>query len=147
MILLHVQRSLKDSVYARGTEWLLAIALMMWGPILWNNPELFALPQYSQFESLMSQETWAWTCFLLGAGRIGVLLWNGAYRRTPHMRVLLSLVSMIFWYQISISFWMSNMITATSPSTWLAAWPVFCMFEFINIGRAARDAKIADEAA
>jgi len=31
MILLHVQRSLKDSVYARGTEWLLAIAMLMRG--------------------------------------------------------------------------------------------------------------------
>jgi hypothetical protein len=146
MILLHVQRSLKDSVYARGTEWLLAIAMLMWGPILWNDPELFSRPNYSQFGAVMSQEVWAWTCFVLGAGRIGVLLWNGAYRRTPHMRVVLSLICMVFWYQITLSFWQSAVAGAVAPSTWMSAYPIYFVFEFVNIFRASRDAKIADEA-
>jgi hypothetical protein len=62
------------------------------------------------------------------------------------MRVLLSLVSMVFWYQICSSFWQSNMLAGTSPSTWISAYPVYFAFEFVNIFRAARDARIADEA-
>jgi hypothetical protein len=135
-----MHRSLRETFPIRASEWALATILLNWSIILAANPDLFAdRASYANLARFASQETWALLCLLAGVGRLLVLLINGAWRRTPHLRAIGAFVSCFFWFGITLGFAQNDLW-----STGMAVYPVFLLLDGYNIFKAITDAAIID---
>lgn len=141
MDFLHLSRSLRQTFAVRASEWALALMLLNWSIVLSASPDLFAAnSSYAPMASLMPQDTWVLVCFLAGAGRLIVLMINGAWRRTPHLRAAGAFVACFFWFQISLGF-----AQAEIWGTGMAVYPVLLALDAYNVIRAITDAAIVDK--
>ncbi|VVT14956.1 hypothetical protein [Hoeflea sp. EC-HK425] len=137
---LHVSRSFRKTFAVRASEWALAIMLVNWSLVLFANPELFAdRESYAPLQDIMRQETWALVCFAAGAGRLIVLMINGAWRRSPHLRAAGAFIACFFWSQITLGFAQSEIW-----GTGMAIYPVLFALDAYNVFRAITDAAIID---
>jgi hypothetical protein len=137
---LHLSQSLKKTFPVRASEWALALMLLNWSIVLSASPELFETNEaYLPLLALMTQNTWALLCFIAGGGRLIVLLINGSWRRTPHLRAFGAFASCFFWVQISIGF-----AQADIWGTGMAIYPVLLLLDMYNVIRAITDAAIVD---
>ncbi len=140
MDFLHMTRSFRKTFAVRASEWALALMLLNWSVVLFANPELFAdRPSYAAIDAIMPQETWALVCFMAGAGRLIVLMINGAWRRTPHLRAAGAFIACFFWFQITLGFGQAEIW-----STGMAIYPVLLVLDAYNVIRAITDAAIID---
>tara|TARA_R110002020_G_scaffold467027_4_gene690230 strand:+ start:39503 stop:39967 length:465 start_codon:yes stop_codon:yes gene_type:complete len=140
MDFLHISRSFRQTFAVRASEWALALMLLNWSIVLFANPELFAdRPSYAPLAAIMPQDTWALVCCSAGAGRLVVLMINGAWRRTPHLRAGGAFVSCFFWFQITMGFAQSEIW-----GTGMAIYPVLLALDAYNVIRAITDAAIID---
>ncbi|KGF71145.1 hypothetical protein LL06_00655 [Hoeflea sp. BAL378] len=140
MDFLHISRSFRQTFAVRASEWALALMLLNWSIVLSASPELFqANANYAPLKAIMDQETLALVCFLAGTGRLLVLMINGAWRRTPHLRAAGAFISCFFWFQITLGF-----AQAEIWGTGMAVYPVLLMLDAYNVIRAITDAAIID---
>lgn len=140
MILGHFSQSLRDTFPTRASEWALGLMLFLWSVVLTFNVDLFAsTPSFSVLSQLMPQGTWALLCMIAGGGRLIMLLINGAWRRSPHLRAIAAFVSCFFWFQISI-----GILQAGTFGTGLAIYPILFLLDVYNVFRASRDAGSSD---
>ena len=140
------RQHLSDAFYPRRPEWAGAFLLVLGGWILRENPTLMEVSQtgttkpFTLMLAVASQPAWASALLAFGLLRFLVLFINGAWRKSPHLRMLFALLSCFFWEQIALSF------SATFGLSF-AAYVVFLGLEFSNIIIAGRDARAADDAA
>jgi hypothetical protein len=140
MNFLHISNSFRQTFAVRASEWALALMLLNWSIVLFANPQLFAdRPSYAPLAAIMPQETWALVCCAAGAGRLVVLMINGAWRRTPHLRAGGAFVACFFWFQITMGFAQSEIW-----GTGMAIYPVLLALDAYNVIRAITDAAIID---
>ncbi|MDS1135167.1 hypothetical protein [Nitratireductor indicus] len=141
MILAHIKRSFRETFPVRASEWALAAMIFNWGIILVFNDDLFAShPSYRVLKDTMAQDCWTVLCLGVGGFRLLVLLINGAWRRSPHLRAAGAFLSILFWFQISMGF--------ALVGTWgtaLAVYPVLLLLDSYNAIRAVTDAAVSDE--
>lgn len=102
MILVHSVKSLKTTFDARAAEWALAVAMLNLGLAFTYNTTLFTSSSaWDALAAFASQETWALACTTLGGTRLLILMINGAWWRTPHLRALMAFLSCFIWWQLA----------------------------------------------
>lgn len=103
MILLHSWNSLQTTFPTRAMEWFLGLAMMLLGLVFFYNAGLFAAypGPLAGLARIADQPTWAGVCFALGFMRIGALLINGLWWRSPLVRCIMAFLSAFVWYWLS----------------------------------------------
>lgn len=134
--------TLTDSLRFRLSEWGLATALMLWGVVLLLPYPSFSNPVYAHMESLMREERWGIVCFTIGAARLVILIVNGSWRITPHLRAVAAFLSSIVWFQVTL-----GLIAVGSYNTGLAIYPVCVVMDIICMFRSVAEARVNDEIA
>ena len=135
---------------ARRSEWALGGMMFATGWILLM-PEVTFNPRTPLFVvlgSVMSENTWGWTCLVFGFGRLGSLIINGTFsdtsysRYSPHVRGGFAFLSCFFWATITI-----GLFAAWRPLFGLGCYPFLLLLEITNVWQAMRDARQADMSA
>lgn len=126
----------------RLIEWLFAGMMLSWGAWLlspaWTT---FDNPQYAALASLAREEIWAAWSIGVAALRMGALVVNGRYRRTPLLRIACSLLGLIWWLVLIHLFLITPQQNPPAGFSW---YPVFVLFEAVSCWRSAADAFHAD---
>jgi hypothetical protein len=95
--------SLKKHFPARITEWLNGFTMILWGSYLVVFPNMMTSGEtgklYEGMVLMWSQPSWSLFAIFVGTVRCVALLINGAYTRTPMIRVITSFLSMFVWTQ------------------------------------------------
>ncbi len=139
MLILRLRNyAIKDRV----AEWFMGSLIMVMGGGLALQPAIFtANPFFSDFVRVASPREWAVGLVALGVGRLAALTINGAWRRSPHLRLGTAFLSLFLWYQMSALAWES-----TVPNLGIAMYPALLLLEVYCVYFAACDAGLSDEA-
>lgn len=140
MVIAHIRSNFAAAFFARTAEWSCASCLLALGFMLSSNPDLMSSSKTQAYQLLLmigSQSTWAIIMKIFAAARLLILLINGAWRRSPHLRSISAFLTCFFWMQITLSF---------LPTFGFAfvGFLFFLIQDFVNSVRAARDARIVD---
>ena len=142
LILAHIRDNFAAAFYPRLSEWACALAIFGIGIVLHVNADLMATARTSAYGLMLSiayQSTWAATMIVFGFLRLGVLLINGAWRRSPHLRSIMAILSCFPLYTIAMS------VMPVFGMLMVFAW-IFVGMDVFNAVRAAGDAKTVDHA-
>ena len=128
---------IKHRFEGRILEWYVASQLLLWGLILLLPENTFAGSEdFIAFQ--VNEDTLAWFMLALGVVRIAALIINGTLPGvTPLVRLSGAFIGAGVWFYISLEFAGSGFV-----GTWIAAWPMAFIAEFINIYRSAQHARI-----
>ena len=140
MLMAHIKENFRAAFYPRLSEWACALMIFNWGVVLHNKVGL--MEQHESFRILLQlayQDTWSTVGMVLGAFRLVVLLINGAWRRSPHLRGFTAFLCIFVWFQIVLSF-------SAIFGTGMATYPVILLMEMINLKRSFEDARLVDDA-
>jgi hypothetical protein len=140
MLILRLRNyTIKDRV----AEWFMGALLALMGIGMALQPAIFATnPFFAEFLSVAGPHVWAAGLMIIGFGRLGALTINGAWRRSPHLRLGMAFLSMFVWYQLSALSW-----EVRFPNLGVVMYPVLLMLEIYCVYFAACDAGLSDEAA
>lgn len=143
-------RSLKQHWPARKLEWLMSGFMLAWGWYVLMHPGLFTNPEtanlfrgLAELSSPITQYPallWGGSSFMVGLCRAVALFVNGAYTRTPLIRLVASFISMFIVTQIVIGLWKSGV-----PNTGLVVYPWFVVADLLSAYRAAVDVVHAEK--
>lgn len=124
--------------------------LASWGLYVLFHPTLFTLPESAALFAGLARLTdpiseypalvWGGTCFAVGLGRGIALFVNGAWTRTPLIRLIASFMSMFIMTQIVIGMWNSGV-----PNTGLVVYPWLVIADLLSAYRAAVDVVHAEK--
>lgn len=142
--------SLRQHWPARKLEWLMSGFMMAWGLYVLFHPQLFTAPEtaalfagLADLSSSISEYpalVWGGSCFTVGLGRAVALFINGAWTRTPLIRLIASFVSMFIMTQIVVGMWNSGV-----PNTGLVVYPWLVIADLLSAYRAAVDVVHAEK--
>lgn len=119
----------------RVAEWMLACVALMWGLCLLL-PGVYDGPTFAYVRHLAPGPLLGGVMAFFGAFRLVGLFVNGARQDvTPWIRVAGAAVGFLAFTLISFSFALTGLI-----GVWMAIYPIFALFEVVNIARAAHDA-------
>ncbi len=140
MLILRLRNyTIKDRV----AEWFMGAVLSGMGLGLAFQPSIFtANPFFKDFLRVGSAHVWAGGLILIGVGRLAALFINGAWRRSPHLRLVMAFLSTFVWYQLSELSWGTKF-----PNLGIALYPTLLLLEVYCVYFAACDAGLSDEAA
>lgn len=143
-------RSLRQHWPARKLEWLMSGFMIAWGIYVLLHPSLFTNPATAQVLGGLAALSapiseypalvWGGSCFVVGLGRAIALFVNGAWTRTPVIRLTASFISMFIVTQIVIGLWQSGV-----PNTGLVVYPWFVIADLLSAYRAAVDVVHAEK--
>jgi hypothetical protein len=142
LIFAHIRDNFANAFFPRLSEWAAAGCLLGMGWMLSINSDLMASTKTQAYQLMLmiaEQSTWATFMLIFAAARLVILLINGAWRRSPHLRSISAFLTCFFWTQIVLSF----LPTFGFAFVFSAA---FLCLDFVNSIRAARDARIVDAA-
>lgn len=124
--------------------------LTSWGLYVLFHPQLFTNPAtgalFSGLAVISEPVTrypalaWGGGAFLIGVGRAVALFINGAWTRTPLIRLVACFVSMFIVTQIVVGLWQSGV-----PNTGLVVYPWLVIADLLSAYRAAVDAVLAEK--
>lgn len=142
--------SLRQHWPARKLEWLMAGFAVSWGLYVLFHPSLFTDPATATTLKGLTEISapvteypalaWGGVFFLTGLLRATALFINGAYTRTPLIRVLACFVTMFIVMQIIIGLWNSGV-----PNSDLVVYPWFIVADLLSAYRAAIDVVHAEK--
>lgn len=142
-------QSLRQHWPSRKMEWLGSGFLMSWGIYVLLHPELFTQDATAQVFAGLAALTdsfspypalvWGGLAFAVGLARAVALFINGAYVRTPAIRVVTSFVSIFILTQICLGLFDSGV-----PNTGLVVYPWLIVADLISAYRAAVDVVYAE---
>lgn len=145
-----ILQSLKQHFPARAIEWLNAGALASWGLYVLLHPQMFTNPATRELFAGLTEITWGltadpallWglTALLVGLARAVALFVNGAYGRTPLVRLGTSFASAFIWTQVIIGLMHSGV-----PNTGLVVYSWLVVADIISAYRASQDAVYAEK--
>ena len=143
-------RSLRQHWPARKMEWLMSGVLIAWGWYVLVHPGMFyaegSAMMFSGLAAISAPVTeypalaWGGAAFVVGLARGISLFVNGAWTRTPLIRVIASIISMFIFTQIVIGLWQSGV-----PNTGLVVYPWFVVADLLSAYRAAVDVVHAEK--
>lgn len=139
-----IVRSLRQHWPARNLEWIMSGLMISWGMYVLLHPSLFTAPEtislYSGLTAISGHFTqypalaWGGLAFLIGLGRAMALFINGAWTRTPLIRLVASFLSMFLVTQIVIGLWRSGV-----SNTGLVVYSWLVIADLLSANRAAID--------
>lgn len=142
--------SLKKHFPARFPEWINSGILVSWGLYVALHPQLFTDPATATLFAGMAEMTWGlpyhpaalWglTALLIGLIRACALFINGAYSRTPMIRLLMSFMSAFVWTQVVIGLMRSGV-----PNTGLIVYGWLVVADVVSAYRAGMDLAFAEK--
>ncbi|WP_283196626.1 hypothetical protein [Rhizobium sp. BT04] len=140
MVFAHIRDNFAAAFFPRLSEWLAGFVLLGLGWMLSANPDLMQAGKldYQLMLIIASQSFWSTVLIIFAGCRLSVLLINGAWRRSPHLRALAAFLSCFFWTQITLSFAPTFGFAFILACGWLG-------MDMINIMRAMRDARTIDD--
>lgn len=105
----HMRKSLGETFPTRKSEWVLGFMLIAWGAVVAANPGYFETrPALSYLLKFASQHTWASAAFGVGLLRVSMLMINGTWRRSPHLRAMGSFLAAGVWFFIGAGLYQSG---------------------------------------
>jgi len=140
--------SLKQHFPARISEWFNGAILSCWGSYLLLHPNLFQEPGvgriFSRMESMVwvdlnAESVWGLVALLVGLLRLVSLFINGAWSRTPLLRLLTAAISAFVWTQVAIGLF-------GVPNTGLVVYPWLVVIDLVAAYRAGRDVALSEMA-
>lgn len=139
---------LKKHFPARWPEWFMAGMSFMWGAYISLHPELFEQPATAIVLAGMKQMAgnfppaaiWGLSTVTLGLIRAAALFVNGAYTRTPMIRLGMSFASAFVWTQVFIGLYKSGV-----PNMGLVVYAGLVMMDIVSAWRAATDTVFAEK--
>lgn len=140
--------SLKQHFPARLPEWFMAGLTFAWGVYTVWHPELFTQEAtralYSGLSAMAGDfppaALWGLSAVVLGLIRGTALFINGAYIRTPMIRLFMSFASAFIWTQICI-----GLIKTGVPNTDLVVYGGLVVLDILSASRAATDTVYAEK--
>mgnify|MGYP001549081981 CR=1 FL=1 len=125
---------IRERFSGRILEWYVAAQLLLWGVILLAPEQAMSEASSRAFaQAGFSEDRLGTLMLLLGAVRFCALIVNGAVPNvTPFVRIGGAYIGCGIWFFISV-----NLFTTGHVGTWIAAWPMAFIAEFINIYRAS----------
>lgn len=134
--------SLKLHFPARFPEWLGAGTQAGWGAYLILHPGLFEDDRIKALwvglAAMASQPTWGLAAMLVGIIRAFALFVNGAYVRTPVIRLVTSFASAFVWTQVIVGF-----LKSETPNTGLIVYTSLIVADIYSAYRASADVTLA----
>lgn len=142
--------SLKQHFPARWPEWFMSAELFLWGVYVALHPQLFTNPATRTLLSGLTgmaggfppSAVWGLSAVSMGMCRAAALFINGAYTRTPLIRLLMSFGSAFIWTQVVIGLMKSGV-----PNTGLTVYAGLVVMDIVSAYRAATDMVFAEKAA
>lgn len=120
----------------RFNEWVSSAAMLLWGTgILMNKDSLVSLGMFD----LKSAFIFGILCITVGVARSVLLIINGAWGVSPHLRVLASGISACTWTILWTTFFDQNYIFLA-----LSMGSVVVLLDMYSLWYAAEDAKASD---
>lgn len=121
----------------RISEYVTSIILLNWSLIVWlSGGAALGIKN----ESISNPMVWAFMFGMLSFVRILILYINGALRRSPHLRSLLSFFTCFAWFQLTVLHFTTDHVT-----TGAGVYPVLLLLDFYNAYRIAVEARVTDE--
>ena len=132
--------AIKEHFKNRFSEWIVGIALLVWGVIVTFNTDLFAnTTVFYNMQRIAPQPVWGAAAIFIGAVRLVFLFINGSWRRSAHLRAAGSALSACLWAAI----WGSYLnVDNVLPN--LATIGALLALDFYSLWFAAEDAKHSD---
>ena len=128
-------RSLRVTFPIRKSEWVCAVVTLGMAIIATLNHSLFEQESYAGMARIADQRTWMWALFLLGAGRLGVLIVNGAHHSTPALRSVAAFISCFAWFQLVVG-------TSSNLGFGIAVYSGLFWLDFLNARQALQEAGV-----
>ena len=140
--------SLKRHFPARLPEWWMSGMLVLWGGYITLHPGIFqAEPTRRLFSGMVAMAgdfdpagLWGLSAVVIGLVRACALFINGAYIRTPMIRLFMSFFSAFIWTQVSIGLWKSGV---ENPG--LVVYAGLVLMDIVSAYRAATDMVFAEK--
>ena len=139
-------RKLREHFPARIPEWANAWLLLSWGAYTLLHPGVFEQAPMQGLVALSpvpspdpAERFWGMITILVGAVRLAALFINGAYSRTPIVRLLTSLLSAFVWAQI-----LNGIFSTGVPAHGLVMYSGALVLDLISAYRAGCDTAIAE---
>lgn len=130
---------LKKHFPPRAVEWLISGLLLSWGISVLMQPGMFeSNPAFHYMTMIGGQIHWGLCALIVGSARGVALFVNGAWRRTPIIRIFAAFISAFIWTQILI-----GLLHSPIPTTALAFFPWFIAADFYSVFRAGADVVVA----
>lgn len=140
--------SLKQHFPARWPEWFMSGMSFAWGAYMVLHPQVFEQEATRVVLSGMAAMAgkfppaalWGLTAIILGFIRGSALFVNGAYTRTPMIRLVMSFLSAFVWTQVFIGLWKSGV-----PNISLVVYGGMVVLDIVSAHRAAWDTTFAEK--
>jgi hypothetical protein len=133
--------TLGDSLVFRRSEWGAAVATALFGFNLIEPYPTFGDPCWAGIPAWASDTTWGRGALALGLIRLGVLVYNGRWRKCSHARMALAGLNCLFWAALAFGL----LGVETYPAIF-APYLVFFAMDLHTIYEAGADARLVDEA-
>jgi hypothetical protein len=144
-------QSLKTHFSARTMEWWGAGAMFTWGYYFVTHPQLLTQTATKELFAGLTQVTDFFgqppiaiglMAIITGMVRASALFINGAYAKTPLIRLLTAFLSAYIWTSITVGFYVID-----APNTGLVVYPWLVVADVISGYRAGYDLVIAENVA
>lgn len=142
-------QSLKQHFPARFPEWLMSGVMATWGAYVILHPQLFTAPttaallaglaSMSDWTGYTPAAVWGLCALVVGLFRAAALFVNGAYARTPIVRLIASFISAFIWTQITI-----GLMRIEVPNTGLVVYGWLVIADVASAYRASLDVVVAE---
>ena len=124
----------------RALEVALAAFMVTWGVFLALPGATFQNPIYASLAALMPEAGWAAFSIASGLVRLAALYVNGAWRRTPLVRMVMAVAGVVWWTVLTWLF----VLGLRGPTPAALAFYVVCIgAELYSCYRTGQDAKHA----
>lgn len=134
MIVVHSFRSLQETFEARASEWALTGVLISLSIVFLVEGDMFSRNTFDGLRSILdSHYGWSAILAVVGLTRLSVLVVNGYYWRTPHLRSLTAFLSAGIWFLFCAGF-------ARHGSIMVAVAPWIFLLDAYNAKRAGHEA-------
>lgn len=141
--------SLKQHFPARLPEWWMSFMLVLWGSYVVLHPGVFTNPATAHITAGLAAMAgefdpaglWGLSAVLVGMVRVFALFVNGAYTRTPLIRLAMSFFSAFIWTQVSIGFFKSGV-----ENMGIVVYAGLVVMDLVSAYRASTDMVFAEKA-
>ena len=126
----------------RATEWLSSFFMIAWAAALAGKGDTFALAGYHEFARQgLDANQCATFLAIVGTMRIASLIINGAWPRSPIIRLVGASFGVTIWATVSILLWMGTYrdLHVATPGSFV--YGLMVVFEFLSIYRATLDVR------
>ena len=130
--------------HGRAAEWLSAIVLAGFAITLALPGDSLAPESYRVFREMGFDEVAVATPLaLLAAGRLAALYINGAWRRSPFMRLIGAVAGTVIFFMLSAAFAWPFLTGSAALSTGASTYLVLALFDALAAYRSGADARLA----